>query len=131
MKLDYKKYSGVPFLEHGRDTDGWDCWGIYRHIFNDFCGVLLPEFSDCYEGILSSRNAIASEIKAQRMTWKEVFDPKESDGVLLRLRGIPMHIGYVLPNNQFIHCLDGEGTVVENYTHVLWRNRVLGFYRYE
>lgn len=129
--IDYRNYAGVPFLEHGRDLDGWDCWGLYRKIYFDFSGVMLPEFSDCYDDIIKDRKAIGDEIKAQTMKWKEVDDPEEGDGILLRLRGIPMHIGYVLPKQQFIHCEADNSTVIENYTHTLWKNRVLGFYRYE
>ena len=130
--MDYKAYSGVPFLEHGRDVNGWDCWGLYRHIYHDFSGLWLPEFSDCYDDIIHDRKAIGEEVKHQLKSWVDIPASKEKEGdvIMLRLRGIPMHIGYVLPKSQFIHCVESTNTVVENYKHTLWKNRVLGFHRY-
>jgi len=38
----------VPFLEHGRDYNGWDCWGLVVCGQRDVYGVKLPDLSNQY-----------------------------------------------------------------------------------
>jgi hypothetical protein len=37
-------YVGTPYVENGRDDDGYDCWGIVVAIYRDRLGVELPDW---------------------------------------------------------------------------------------
>jgi cell wall-associated NlpC family hydrolase len=49
---------------------------------------------------------------------------------LLRMRGVPMHIGLVVRAGQMLHIADEANSCLEDYRTSVWARRVLGFYRY-
>lgn len=42
MLSESEKYVGCPYVEHGRDIDGIDCYGLVVAIFKS-CGISLPD----------------------------------------------------------------------------------------
>jgi cell wall-associated NlpC family hydrolase len=63
--------------------------------------------------------------------WLGVKTPQKFDAILIRLKGQPMHCGVYLDNDLFIHCLKGSNVTIESINSAMWKNRILGYYRYE
>jgi cell wall-associated NlpC family hydrolase len=123
-------YLPIPFVPHGRSKEGVDCWGLVCLIYADHFGIQLPSYSevDWKDG-----EAVARSVKEQQQAeWAEVDakDRREFDVILLRIKGLPWHVGVVLNQRQFIHIDPSRGVCVESFNSIHWKNRILGYFRH-
>lgn len=124
-------YISIPFLEHGRDRKGCDCWGLARVIYDELLGIKLPTLID-YKNTKDS-HAIAELYEKEHKEWEEIplGQEKEFDIVVFKILGLPTHIGIVINKGMMLHCEYGIGTHVSEYTKELqWKKRLAGIYRY-
>jgi len=135
---DYSKYIGIPFLDKGRTIEeGLDCWGLFRIFYMQELGIEFPSFDDRYDDSESEKqigNFVLSGMDQKLVgKWNKVELGKEQwgDGILIRLKGHPMHVGVMVDRNIFIHILTGCDSVWENRTSRIWQKRVIGIYRLE
>lgn len=127
------QYIGRPFAEKGRGPDSFDCWGLLKWIYgNDHPDrPHVPGYEEFYDST-NDRDTLGRVIFEQRQArWREVETPQQFDAVLLRMRGVPMHVGVVTKPGYMIHCALGIGTVHERYDSLRWQNKILGFFRHE
>lgn len=96
---------GIPFKYHGRDKNGFDCYGLAIEVSKRFGHKLVDMYSDYSntdnEAALeaNSFNIITGSKLIQTST------PTEGDVVLFFDRKNRLvHIGIYLKNNDFIHC---------------------------
>ena len=129
----WQQYIGVPFEFRGRGPDTFDCWGIVRYVyrFDHPKKISLPSYAKIYMTSKDVKNIPEIMFGEIDRRWKEVDTPQEYDVILLRMRGFPMHVGIVTKKGYMVHCACGMGTVHEKFDSLRWRNKVLGFYRYE
>ena len=120
----------VPFKAHGRDRSGLDCWGLARLGYLEAGGREFASHSEEYDGVRDFiRLQELFERHRDREGWIKVEPEKPFDLVLLRLRGLPIHVGLVIGGGRMVHIEENIEVCVENYKSAMWRNRVLGFYR--
>lgn len=127
---DYSKYLRVPYLDKGRDTRGWDCYGLYRFLLAEFHGILLPSYTDQY-GSAESGEVCELIARVRPVGWAMVptGEARQADAVVLRIGGMPWHCGYVIEPGIMLHARKGCGTAMESYTSRLWNKRLEGIYR--
>lgn len=125
------EYTGIPFRADGRTREGLDCWGLVVMVYRERLGVSLPEFPGAYpdESPESLRNA-AGVAREERKRWTRVESPRVYDVALLRLQGLPCHVGVVASKGRMLHVMAGIESCVEEYTGPQWRNRIEGFFRH-
>jgi len=122
------KYLGIPYLHHGRDETGIDCWGLVRLVYKQEYQVDLPSFVESY---LEDDRIRSEELIAQyREGWEELDAPQEGCVVVLRVMGHLSHVGVCINERQFLHAQEGSGSSVQDFDGVKWSRRVSGFYRY-
>lgn len=127
----WNDYIGKPFAEKGRGPAEFDCWGLVCQVFKDVRGIALPSYLDKYE-TTNDRDALGVVIgKESKEKWHEVEKPQALDVIILRMRGVPMHVGVVTKPGFMIHCARGIGVVHEKYDSIKWRSNVMGFVRHE
>lgn len=129
----WNKYIGAGFQEKGRGPDFFDCWGLLKHIYqyDHPKAFILPGYEELYEST-SDRDTLGRVIFDERQKgWAEVPAPQEFDAILLRMRGVPMHVGIVTRAGHMLHCAHGIGAVHERFDSMRWSSKVLGFFRYE
>lgn len=121
---------GTPFRDKGRTRAGLDCAGLLVLGYAEVFGLALPPFTERYADV-KDQDAIAAAINEQRGRWTPVEAGQEhpGDAILLRVHGLPIHVGLVIEPGRFLHAAEGLGVCVEDYRNVTWRRRVLGFYR--
>lgn len=126
------KYIEIPFVPHGRSFDGVDCWGLFRLLFKVELNILLPSYTEDYENTNDAKS-LGALIRLHLSEWHQVpFGiAQEFDGVLLRLKNEPMHVGVALGRKAMLHIHEGINVCVERFSSPIWRNRILGFYRHE
>ncbi|TSA10039.1 MAG: hypothetical protein D4R73_05900 [Deltaproteobacteria bacterium] len=129
MKLiDFIKLAiGVPFLDHGRDFQGWDCWGLVVQTYQECFGIVIEDFSG-----LTGLNSTESEklYENYRNSWIEIESGKEMPGDLIIMRTRVIHVGVVVKKNMMVHAQNDYGTLVESYTAAIWKSRIIGIYRH-
>lgn len=121
---------GTPFVEKGRTREGYDCAGLMLAAYREVFGLELPPWTDRYRDLLD-RDGIAALVNEQREAWRPILAGHERPGdtILLRIFGMPIHVGLVIAPGLFLHATESLGVCVEDYRSIMWRRRVLGFYR--
>lgn len=117
---------GVPYSEVGRGPDSYDCLGLYLKLNEVRQGVIIPD-PRC-----TIPSAIRDDVYGKSLgEYSEVSHPEEGDAILIRSRGHPLHVGYYINPQYMIHCESGIGTTVDRWNGPVWKNRVIGIYRYD
>lgn len=129
MPPDFSKYVGIPFADHGRTSAGCDCWGLVRMIYRAEYGVELPDLGPIYRST-TDEDGMRAVYVAQLPEWRQVESPQAGDVALLRVRGVPIHVGVVVSENRMLHIERGLDAVVERFDAGMWANRIEGFYRH-
>jgi probable lipoprotein NlpC len=123
-----RDYIGLPFLGHGRDRAGVDCYGLYRLVLSEQLGIQLPEYLS-YDSITDRAGIAATVADAQEALWQEVNAPRLYDLVLLRLYGLPLHVGLYLGLGRMLHIEERICAAVERLDSPVWARRILGYWR--
>lgn len=127
----WNKYIHIPFKEKGRSIEGCDCYGLGKIIYEQELNLILPSFDNLYEHTCD-KNTVSKTIEnVHRKLFKNVNSPEPFDFIILNVFGLPMHIGIVTKSNYMIHCIKGIGVSHEKYTSLRWKNKILGFARYD
>lgn len=124
----WQKYIGIPFKEKGRGNGGLDCYGLLQQVYRQERGIELPDMTNLYE--TTQDKHLAKMIDSERRKWNEVAIPQAFDVIILRMEGLPLHIGIYTANGFMLHCSKDINTTHEKLSTMRWRNRVMGFYRY-
>ena len=122
-----RQYIGIPFKPHGRDLNGWDCYGLIYYIYGKDLGISLFSYVNDYATVNDKH--IPDLIKQEKARWHEVVKPQKYDVVLLGKRG--RHVGLMLNDSEFLHVLVGISTCVEGTKSAVWKNRIQGYCRHE
>lgn len=127
------KFVGLPYASGGRTRDGVDCWGLFNMVWAEEFGRPMPD----YDGLAWAKGADAEEVARCARAYSDRFLPiapgeeKCGDGVLFRMRGVPLHLGMVVYPGKMLHIEDGADACIEAYSSFQWSKRIIGFYRYE
>lgn len=102
-----------PYVEGGEGPDGYNCWGLVRHIQRAHYGRELP--------------AVAHDIEVPRALvrevlcgWRRAERPSDGDGVIMRRPTEDLHVGVWLDldGGRVIHCIEGAGVVLSTLLHL-------------
>jgi cell wall-associated NlpC family hydrolase len=135
--IDYLDLIGVPFAYGGRGPDTYDCYGLVIELFRRQ-GVSVPDYrssSDPQIAAMAMESSIAAGVWKNKWTKTEAhLTPAQSlmtpgDVLLLRVVGLPCHVGMVVSKDRFVHTWEGVGGVLTERTS-LWQQRILGIYSF-
>lgn len=123
------KYIEIPFVPRGHDFSGCNCWGLVSLVYRQEYGIKL----DTYLDILSTdRPAIRQAMNSDHSEdWCKVTGPRIGDVIWLRIEGMPFHTGIVVDRYTMMHTMEGVGVAIERYDSILWKSKVLGFFRHD
>lgn len=127
FKIDYSDLIGVPYKLNGRDKTGLDCYGLVIEMFARN-NVTLPD----YLYVNDSDDVITKLISDNVQFAEELEKPEPYCGVLFRQRRFGVHMGVVLPDRvKFIHCSIGKNVAVERLRSHIWRDKIMGYYKWK
>ena len=126
----WNDYVGIPFVKHGRDRSGCDCWGLARLVALEQSGKALPSWAGECEP--SDTKDAAGAISAHLSGFGEVpvHEAREGDMILFTVGGHPCHIGTVTEPGYMLHIQRGVDASVESYRKPRWAKRIDGVYRH-
>jgi len=107
--MDTNAYIGIPF-------EACNCWGLVHRIYDEVFDVTLPDFdSEGFEEL-----------------WQEIPKGQEQTGDVILLQNGLMgrHVGVVVSKGKMLHVERNEPSHITRYTGPLWKNKIVGFYRY-
>lgn len=135
-------YVGIPYREGGRGDGEFDCWGLVRLISEEVFGNALPPFEDrLWTGTINQRDLGAWMSETAR-EYKAVWLPEHGreclpsvcragDVVLLRVNGVPVHVGIIAQWPWIVHTEISQDSCVESLEGLRWSRRLVGVYRHE
>ena len=109
---------GTPYSE-------LDCWGIARKFYLDVFNIQLYRY---YEDTPKGQDAAELAI-ACSTDFTKVDYPQFGDIILLRLNGLPSHVGIYLNRTQFLHTRETTGCIIDRLQK--WKLTIEGFYRWQ
>lgn len=126
------RYIGLPFLDHGRDWCGVDCYGLCRLVYKEELGILLP-----LHDIGSYRSALKGKEVSQRLNdasndkvWSKTTQPCRFDIAALSTGNLPSHVGIVVDWPMVLHVQIGGRARLDSFDAPERKKRLFGFYRH-
>ena len=126
-------YLAIPFRENGRTRAGLDCWGLYRLILLERCGIELPLYDGIPTGALR-RVCRVMDRDRHGEEWLPVTGPMQPyDAVLMTgqyvgVDGIErsgiVHIGCAADSKRVIHIERDADVAVEDRNSLRLRHRI-------
>lgn len=119
--IDLVKYMMIPYKENGRTFDGADCYGLVYLILKEK-GFFPPDYAPVTNEEISDTIRLA----LHDTVWQKT-DTIPGSVALLRIKGCPFHVGYMVDELAMIH-MERTGCYLDEIDTAEWKNRVLGFY---
>ncbi|MBA4797013.1 MAG: C40 family peptidase [Rhizobiales bacterium] len=127
----FERFVGIPYVAHGRDYFGADCWGILYLFYRDVLGVDIPSYVAEMEGKSFDRHGIAPLMEAERdIRWKRVQNPVHGDGVSMRVGRMETHVGVYLDRGRLLHSEGPNPSEIVRIDDIRVKSRIAGFYRF-
>ena len=137
------KWIGIPFADHGRGPDAFDCYGLVHAIYREQFGIALPDYADAYIDA-HDHASVADAVQAGlRDGWTEIDrvheTPRCGDLLVIKIAARPWHCGLMVTPERFLHCPtqpdrrtgNEMGTsCIERLDALIWRRRIEGIYRH-
>lgn len=126
MKL-VRSVLGVPWLARGRDpATGWDCWGLCQHMGKALFGLEFPDFGSLYNPDQARSGPAVSGVIDGQIGGFERCEPRAGAVALLRIIGLPCHVGLCIGDGQMLHVMQGCATVQASLLDRPWSARLVG-----
>lgn len=124
------KYVGLPFEQHGRGPDTFDCWGLARWVLLQEYNIHVPSYAENYEAVFKHDEVAKAVMDGLSVNWNRVDKPQTGDLVIFNIFGKPVHVALVLDKIHFLHCPEDDMSRIERLNNRFWERRVEGFYRH-
>ena len=125
------QYVGIPYVIGGESFEGADCYGIAKLYSKNELGKELPVYM--YSN-LDNESVAEMAIKCAQHglgeKWRKVGTLQRGDIVTFRIMGYEIHCGIMINDTEFLHSLKGRMSCIEDLTHVNWKHRLTGVFRY-
>lgn len=118
------KYVGLPFVDHGRDFNGVDCWGLVQLVMKTEQHIELPSYGET--------SALDLQKVAGLISSESVIDPWTKithsiapfDVVVMYRRKDPIHVGIMVSSTDILHIEKKISAVMIPLTHptICFRN---------
>lgn len=122
----------VPFVEHGRTYEGWDCWGLVYRAYRDVYGIELPSYAGGYASTEDYR-ALDAMIRGGLPAWAPAPEPWRPGDMAVFTLGSRwlFHVGLITGPRSFIHAYEPAGcTATAGLGERAWGKRLSGVYRH-
>jgi cell wall-associated NlpC family hydrolase len=120
---------GLPYKAKGRDSSGYDCWGLVMEVFYRISGVRLPDYNLDYDKPEIAHNRM--EIESVNPKWIKLQSPELNCLVLMKQHPVfTQHVGVYIGEGKFIHASLSKGVTVDRLIDPIYKNGIKGFYKY-
>jgi cell wall-associated NlpC family hydrolase len=126
-----EKYIGLPFVDHGRDFNGVDCWGLVRLVLKEEKGIDVPTYGDTSALDLTLVSHIVKR-EAFIEPWIAVTPNavRPFDVAVMYRRNDPIHVGIMVMENYVLHIEKKISAVMLPISHSTIVFRYPRFFRH-
>ena len=127
----YAKYVGVPFVDGGKDFNGYDCWRMICLAFKTEHQIEIPLYGEISAlDLRKIAGLIASD--AYKEPWVDVVPSaiRAFDVAVMCKRKVPVHIGLLVNREAMIHVEQATATVMVSIQHPSVAFRSINFFRH-
>lgn len=128
MPIWVTEWLGFPYDRKGRGPKGYDCFGLWRAVYEHRFGVVVPDPYPQEGHVIRQGGSRQLELMFRKLD--SCAPVSEGAALLIRDRGHPLHIGYAIDNEHFLHTTSEMGSHVSRRSEPLWKYRHLGSYVY-
>jgi len=121
-------YIGIPYKFHGADRSGVDCLGIIKMYYAEMLGIRIPDYFYIHGSAKDSCH-LTIEAGEQDHRWEPVQHLEYGDILIFRIGKYPSHVGMYLQDDEFLHCLEGRHSCIEQMEN--WKERFVKAYRWK
>ncbi len=126
--METKQYIGIPFLDHGEDRNGCDCYGLIRMVYREQLGIELPYMGDKYSNAYARHEINKAVAQAEREYWNydvtsELWKPY--DIMVFSRAGDEAHVGLYIEPSYMLHIVAGAQTTRARYDTNEWKHRLV------
>lgn len=124
-----ERYVGLPFVDHGRDFQGVDCWGLVALVLWHERRITVPSYGETSARDLA---AVAGLVKTESAgePWSRITQPRAFDVAVMCRRHAPVHVGIMVSGNEIMHVEEKISAVVVPIDHATIRYRNPQFFRH-
>jgi len=108
----------------GLSYSAFDCYELVQLFYKK---VFCIELDTLYQVKPSSTEA-KNLVKSNLENFNKVTKPQFGDIIILKILGLPVHVGIYIDNERFLHTREKTGSVLERTNN--WKKRILGYYRW-
>lgn len=118
----YTDLLGIKFKIHGRDKNGYDCYGLAMEVLKRN-GICLP---DVPYNCIDERELIRADIYT-KVDYEAVEKPYENCILEIEEKGLPVHVAVYIGEGKIIHSTQNRGVVIEPFR--LYERKIRGIYK--
>ncbi len=127
-QLDIERYLQVPYIDCGRDLDGWDCWGLVRYVLHyDYNLPLFQSFGTIHP---FDKTGLNHAFKVSLNQFKSVNAEAGAIACCFKF-GLLVHVGVCLDQTDILHTTSKSGTTVITHRQFKRLGIHTEFYRYD
>lgn len=123
---------GIPFKDKGRDYSGYDCMGLAVTAHKNL-GVDIPDFLIDSDSDSEINKKFIEQLFSD--SWERIEKPEVPCIVVFGFnqqdRNMVTHVGTYIGDNKILHTLEGKSSSLVDINHPFFKNKILGFYKYE
>lgn len=123
---------GIPFENKARGKSKCDCMGLAIMAHESF-GVEIPDFNVDAFSDEQINGAFVGELENSR--WKKIKTPEAPCVVTMALDtdypDMVTHIGTYIGDGKILHTHKGKTSYAFRLDHPFFKNKILGYYKYE
>ena len=121
------KYIGIPY-------EKLDCYDLVKLFYVNELKVELPDLTYTrpenrdLRGKKNDQDEMIKLVDDQIGFFQKVTTPEFGDIILIRIMGLPSHVGVYLGGRKMLHTREGSGAVIDSVDK--WQKRIIGYYKY-
>ena len=106
IKNEFAHWRGTPYEYGGNTTDGVDCSGLVKSVYNNSFDIQLPRVTtqQIKEGIFVKRKNL-----------------KVGDLVFFKIKKKGHHVGIYVGENKFMHGSSSHGVIISSLNNSYWK----------
>lgn len=129
----WSDYVGIPFVDHGRNRSGCDCWGLVRLVLAERFGINLPSLADGYDSTEQRtilQHLIEGKAPVLGFAQVDLDQAQPGDVLVIRQLGAACHVGIMVTPSLLLHTEEGKGAVIEDIRRRHLAPRIAHAWRY-
>jgi cell wall-associated NlpC family hydrolase len=116
VDIDITRYIGIPY-------SSLDCWGLVKLFYIEQFDIKLQTYYDSPPRNKEIQSAI---IQSNLGDFLKTDKPKFGDIVLIKLLGVPSHVGIYIDKANFLHTNEKVNSVLDKFSK--WGKSIDSFY---